>query len=51
MHSRTALSGKPGRPAVCASLRPAEEMCGTNHAEALARLVGLERAMRPAQRP
>ena len=39
---RCALFGKPERPAVCSSLRPMEEMCGTNRDEALAFLVRLE---------
>ena len=44
---RCALFGKPERPAVCVSLRPVESMCGTNRAEALAYLAGLELATRP----
>jgi uncharacterized protein len=39
---RCALFGKPERPAVCASLRPTEEMCGANRDEALAYLAHLE---------
>ena len=44
---RCALFGKPERPAVCASLRPTEEMCGTTREEALAYLTRLEQATRP----
>jgi len=44
---RCALFGKPGRPAVCASLRPTEVMCGTNRNEALTYLQGLELATQP----
>jgi len=41
---RCALFGRPERPAVCASLRPTDEMCGANRIEALAYLTALERA-------
>jgi len=44
---RCAIFGRPERPAVCASLRPIEEMCGMNRTEALAHLAGLELATRP----
>jgi uncharacterized protein len=44
---RCALFGKPERPAVCASLRPNETMCGTTRDGALAYLKGLELATRP----
>jgi Fe-S-cluster containining protein len=44
---RCALFGKPERPAICASLRPMEEMCGASREEALARLVKLEWSTRP----
>ncbi|BET69671.1 YkgJ family cysteine cluster protein [Opitutales bacterium ASA1] len=44
---RCALFGRPERPAVCASLRPHEDMCGTDSAEALAYLIRLEAATRP----
>lgn len=44
---RCAIFGKPERPAFCASLRPAEDMCGLNAADATARLDALERATRP----
>ena len=39
---RCAIFGQPGRPAVCASLRPSESMCGANRQEALAMLSRLE---------
>lgn len=45
---RCALFGSPERPAVCASLRPTEEMCGADRAEALANLALLERQTRPS---
>jgi hypothetical protein len=44
---RCALFGKPERPEVCASLRPTEDMCGSDRAQALANLAALERATRP----
>ena len=42
------LFGDPRRPAVCASLRPRPDMCGTHRHEALAVLAALERATAPA---
>jgi Fe-S-cluster containining protein len=47
---RCALFGRRGRPAVCASLQPAPEMCGNTRNEALACLARLEDATRPADR-
>jgi uncharacterized protein len=44
---RCAIFGQPERPAVCASLRPTNEMCGVSRAEAMAHLAGLELATRP----
>lgn len=44
---RCALFGRPERPAVCASLRPMESMCGASREEALAILSALEMATRP----
>jgi hypothetical protein len=41
------LFGRPERPAVCASLRPSREMCGSSREEALAYLAGLEAATAP----
>lgn len=43
---RCALFGQPERPAVCASLRPMEEMCGGTRGEALDFLAHLEVATR-----
>jgi uncharacterized protein len=45
---RCALYGKPERPAVCASLRPTEEMCGSSREHALDYLARLEAATGPA---
>ena len=42
-----ALFGKAERPAICVSLRPTQEMCGTRRDEALAFLTTLEAATRP----
>lgn len=39
---RCALFGRPERPAVCSSLRPSMEMCGSSREEALAHLQKLE---------
>jgi hypothetical protein len=44
---RCALFGKPERPAVCASLRPHESMCGGSREEAMQRLAHLEQVTRP----
>jgi len=44
---RCRLFGQTERPAVCASLRPAREMCGTDAPMAMAGLVRLERLTRP----
>jgi hypothetical protein len=40
---RCALFGRPERPAVCRSLQPAREMCGSDRAAAMAWLGRLER--------
>jgi Fe-S-cluster containining protein len=40
--NRCRLFGSAERPAVCRSLRPHEEMCGSSAAEALERLTGWE---------
>src|SRR4051812_1306627 len=45
--NRCKIFGRPERPAVCASLRPSEEMCGTSDEEALARLDWLEEMTKP----
>jgi Fe-S-cluster containining protein len=44
---RCALFGKPERPVFCVSLRPTEEMCGADRAEALAYLGSLEHQTKP----
>jgi len=41
------LFGKPERPAVCSSLKPSVEMCGSTAEEAFAYLADLERATAP----
>jgi Fe-S-cluster containining protein len=46
---RCALFGSPARPAVCASLAPSPEMCGTSPAAAMAYLVRLETLTAPRQ--
>ena len=45
---RCAIFGQAERPAVCASLRPMPEMCGSSRAHALAYLGALEAATRPS---
>jgi len=44
---RCRLFGTPERPAFCASLRPALDMCGTSRGAAFAMLEALERATAP----
>jgi len=44
---RCLLFGRPERPAVCVSLRPSAEMCGTSRVEAVAWLQSLERRTAP----
>jgi hypothetical protein len=44
---RCRLFGDPRRPAVCASLRPALEMCGADHRHALHYLTELETMTSP----
>ena len=44
---RCKLFGRPERPAVCASLRPSEGMCGASREQALAGLAQLEQQTRP----
>lgn len=48
---RCALFGRPERPAFCAGLAPAEEMCGATREQALAYLVRLEAATAPGLAP
>lgn len=45
--NRCLLFGCPERPAVCVSLRPCAEMCGTSRVEAMLTLTLLERATAP----
>jgi Fe-S-cluster containining protein len=46
--NRCAIFGRPERPLFCATLMPAEDLCGTDAADAL-RLIGeMERATRPS---
>ena len=44
---RCRLFGDPRRPAVCASLRPHESMCGADREDALGHLARLEALTRP----
>jgi len=43
---RCLLFGRPQRPAVCASLAPSAEMCGSSREQAMAWITQLERATR-----
>jgi len=45
--NRCKLFGKPERPKVCISLRPSEEICGSDYEEAVALLAFLEEATKP----
>lgn len=45
--NRCMLFGRPERPAVCASLQPTREMCGTTNEEAFIILTALERLTSP----
>jgi hypothetical protein len=42
--NRCRIFGQPERPAVCASLKPQAEMCGTSREQAIAWLSEMERA-------
>lgn len=44
---RCRLFGQPERPRVCVQLRPEPWMCGSDRAQALARLAALEAATVP----
>ena len=44
---RCAIFGQPERPAVCASLRPSQAMCGASREEAMATLAWLETLTNP----
>jgi Fe-S-cluster containining protein len=48
--NRCAIYGHPDRPAVCASLRASEEMCGSSMREALVYLAELERITAPEEK-
>jgi hypothetical protein len=42
--NRCRIFGQPERPAVCASLKPQAEMCGSSREQAIAWLSEMERA-------
>jgi len=44
---RCLLFGSPERPAVCITLRPSADMCGTSKQEAMTYLIRLEEMTRP----
>jgi hypothetical protein len=44
---RCRLFGRPERPAVCASLRPSDEMCGDSRGQAMRWLARLESGTAP----
>ena len=46
--NRCMIFGCPERPAVCSSLRPAPQMCGTSRDAAVLFLARLERDTQPA---
>ena len=45
---RCRIFGSPERPAVCGSLQPSAEMCGTDREAALANLTELEQLTTPS---
>jgi hypothetical protein len=45
--NRCKLFGKPGRPAVCISLKPCRDMCGTTNEQAFSFLAVLEETTKP----
>ncbi|MEJ8835512.1 YkgJ family cysteine cluster protein [Ramlibacter sp. AN1133] len=45
--NRCRLFGRPERPAFCAGLKPAADMCGDSPAQAIAWLTALEQATSP----
>jgi hypothetical protein len=49
--NRCLLFGREARPAVCSSLTPCLEMCGTSNSEAYDYLVHLEHDTRPEESP
>lgn len=46
---RCALFGRPERPAFCSSLRPSEDMCGSDALDAMRRLAQLEHLTHPGR--
>lgn len=48
---RCRIFGQPERPAVCRSLRPDAQMCGTSRQDALGYLLRLERLTQPESAP
>jgi len=44
---RCKIFGQPGRPAFCAGLQPAADMCGASREHAMLWLADLERATAP----
>lgn len=44
---RCRVFGRPERPAFCASLQPATDMCGEDRAQALRLIGAMEQATRP----
>ncbi|MBL8504814.1 MAG: YkgJ family cysteine cluster protein [Methylobacillus glycogenes] len=45
--NRCLIFGQPTRPAVCSSLQPSQDMCGSNNQHALLWLTQLEQATAP----
>lgn len=45
--NRCRLFGRPERPAICGSLQPSPDMCGSRDADAFAYLAELERLTAP----
>jgi hypothetical protein len=45
--NRCLIFGSDQRPAVCGSLQPSEEMCGSSAGDAMQRLTGWEQDTRP----
>lgn len=41
------IFGRPGRPEICANLKPCDEMCGENREQALSYLAQLELDTQP----
>lgn len=48
---RCRVFGQPSRPAFCASLQPAVDMCGDSRVDALLWLTQLEQRTAPSPRP